>query len=370
MTTATAIKPAEKINTIKGLLDRYAGEFKKALPKHVTVDRFMRVAFMAVRNNPALLDCTPESLISACMTAAQLGLEPDGILGHAYLVPFKNSRFNRTDAQFQVGYKGLIALARRSGEVRSIAAHVVCEQDYFDYAYGLEEKLEHKPAIGERGKPIAAYAVAIFKDGGHAFEVMSEADIEKIRHKSKAGDKDGKPIGIWAEHTGEMWRKTVIRRLAKYLPLSVEFQRAAAMDEAIDLGYDAASIAAIPARPALEESVLPAGTEPQKAVPPAPHEQEEAPPEKNNPNTVKGLIEEIETKSGTGKKGAWTKWIITVNGTGYNTFSETIAENAYNAKEAGHVVEIEFKDGGKYGAEIETFTAIIEKEEGVGDERF
>ena len=279
MTTATAVKPAEKINTIKGLLDRYAGEFKKALPKHVTVERFMRVAFMAVRNNPALLECTPESLVSACMTAAQLGLEPDGILGHAYLVPYNNRTLNRKDAQFQVGYKGLIALARRSGEVRSIAAHVVHEKDYFDYAYGLNEKLEHRPAVGERGKPIAVYAVAHFKDGGHAFEVMQAEDVEKNRKKSKAGnDKNDKPIGIWAEYTDEMWRKTAIRRLAKYLPLSVEFQRAAAMDEALDLGYDAASIAAIPARPALAESVLPAGTE---AIPPAPPEQEE----KNNTNT-------------------------------------------------------------------------------------
>ena len=369
MTTA-AVKPAEKINTIKGLLDKYAGEFKKALPKHVTVERFMRVAFMAVRNNPALLECTPESLVSACMTAAQLGLEPDGILGHAYLVPFKNNRFNRTDAQFQVGYKGLIALARRSGEVRSIAAHVVHAKDHFDYAYGLNEKLEHRPAVGERGKPIAVYAVAHFKDGGHAFEVMQAEDVEKNRKKSKAGnDKNDKPIGIWAEYSDEMWRKTAIRRLAKYLPLSVEFQRAAAMDEAIDLGYDAASIAAIPARPALAESVLPTGTEPQGAVPPAPPEQEEARTKKNNPNTVKGLVEEIRTKSGTGKKGAWKKWAITVNGTGYNTFSETIAENASNAKGAGHVVEIEFKDG-KYGAEIETLTAIVDKEEGVDDERF
>ena len=175
MTTA-AVKPAEKINTIKGLLDKYAGEFKKALPKHVTVERFMRVAFMAVRNNPALLECTPESLVSACMTAAQLGLEPDGILGHAYLVPFKNNRFNRTDAQFQVGYKGLIALARRSGEVRSIAAHVVHEKDHFDYAYGGENS-----NIGPRSERGAYRVYAVIRR--RSFQVMQAEDSKKTAKK-------------------------------------------------------------------------------------------------------------------------------------------------------------------------------------------
>ena len=218
------------IKTIKDLLDKSAGEFERALPRHLDIDRFMRIAFTTIRQNPKLLECSATSLLAAVMQAAQLGLEPDGILGHAYLVPYRNSKTGSTEAQFQVGYKGLISLARRSGEVRSICAHVVHENDFFDFAYGLHEKLEHKPARSERGKSVAAYAIAHFKDGGYAFEVMFSEDIEKIRAKSKAKD-----AGPWVDYTEEMWRKTAVRRLAKYLPLSVEFQRAAALDEYADL---------------------------------------------------------------------------------------------------------------------------------------
>lgn len=219
-----------QIKTIKDLLDKSQVEFSRALPRHLDIDRFMRIAFTSIRQNPRLLECTPQSLLAAVMQSAQLGLEPDGILGHAYLVPYRNNQSGTTDAQFQVGYKGLISLARRSGEVRSICAHVVYAADKFEFAYGLHEKLEHVPAMGDRGKAIAVYAIAHFKDGGYAFEVMFNADIEKIRLKSKAKDS-----GPWKDFTEEMWRKTAVRKLAKYLPLSVEFQRAAGLDEYVDL---------------------------------------------------------------------------------------------------------------------------------------
>jgi recombination protein RecT len=220
-----------RVKTIRDLLGRSKSQFALAVPKHLNPERLLRVGMTAIQRTPKLMQCEPMSLVGALMQCAQLGLEPDGILGHAYLVPFKNKKTGKLEAQFMVGYKGLISLARRSGEVQSINAQVVYENDHFEYCYGLNDKLEHKPARIDRGNPIAAYCVAKFKDGGHAFEVMSVEDIEEVRSQSKAKDD-----GPWVTHWGEMAKKTVTRKLAKYIPLSVEFQRAAALDEYADAG--------------------------------------------------------------------------------------------------------------------------------------
>lgn len=222
----------QKIKTIRDLFERAKPQIALAVPKHLTPERIMRVAMTAIQRTPKLLDCDAQSLLASVMQCAQLGLEPDGILGHAYLVPFKNNkRGGILEAQFMIGYKGLISLARRSGEVSSINAQVVYSNDEFDYSYGLDEKLFHRPTTGERGRPIAAYCVARFKDGGHAFEVMTYEDIESIRKRSKAAED-----GPWVTDWPEMARKTVVRKLAKYLPLSIEFQKAAALDEYADAG--------------------------------------------------------------------------------------------------------------------------------------
>lgn len=224
--TTTPTPPAirKPVEQVRDLLEKAKPQLALALPKHLTADRLLRVALTAVQRTPDLLNCDRLSLLGAIMQAAQLGLEPDGVLGHAYLVPFGSQ------VQLIPGYKGLIALARRSGEISSIAAHVVYERDQFIYAYGLDEKLIHVPAAtDERGKAVYAYAVARFKDGGHAFEVMSFQQIEAIRKLSRAATR-----GPWVTHWDEMARKTVIRRLAKYLPLSVEFQRAAALGDLAD----------------------------------------------------------------------------------------------------------------------------------------
>lgn len=184
-----------------------------ALPKWITADRMIRVILTELRKTPRLLDCRRESLISCIMQAAQLGLEPGGVLGHIFFVPYKD------EATPIIGYKGLIDLCRRSGEIVSIAARVVYSRDQFTYQYGLEEKLEHVPALTERGEPLHIYAVAQLVGGGHAFEVMSVADVNAIRDKSKSyGQGDFSP---WRTHWSEMARKTAIRRLFKYLPSSV-----------------------------------------------------------------------------------------------------------------------------------------------------
>lgn len=163
-----------------------------------------------------------------------MGLEPNTALGHAYLVPFKNRKQERTDCQLIIGYKGLIDLARRSGNIISIAAHEVCEQDYFEWEYGIDEKLSHRPAPGDRGKVIYFYAIAHMKDGGHAFEVMSRQDVEIVMRSSQSGGR----YGPWKDHFIPMGRKTVVRSLAKWLPLSIEVATAVAMDEVADTGGD------------------------------------------------------------------------------------------------------------------------------------
>jgi recombinational DNA repair protein RecT len=167
------------------------------------------------------------------MSASSLGLEPDGVLGQAYLIPYENKKKKIFEAQFQVGYKGLIALARRSGDITSLSAQAVYENDKFTYAYGLDETLVHVPADGDRGKLKYAYAVAKFKDGGHAFEVMTKSDVMKIKQSSQGANSDYSP---WNKFPEEMWRKTAVKKLCKFLPMAVELQRVAAQDEFIDMG--------------------------------------------------------------------------------------------------------------------------------------
>ena len=216
-----------QMNNIKGLLERSKNAIASRLPKHLTPDRILKVALTAINKTPKLLECTQESLMMSIMQAAELGLEPGGALGEGYLVPYGNQ------CQFIPGYRGLIALARRSGQIISIEAHVVHEKDAFDCGLGLDPFLKHTPAWEEEdpGKLRFVYAVAKLKDGGVQFEVMSRAQIEQIRSKSKAGRS-----GPWVDHFDEMARKTVVRRLFKYLPVSVEMAQALEVQAAAEAG--------------------------------------------------------------------------------------------------------------------------------------
>ncbi|WP_077616911.1 recombination protein RecT [Caenibacillus caldisaponilyticus] len=219
-------KPANPANTIAHYLKKMGPEIEKALPKHMDPDRMARIALTTIRTNPKLLEASVPSLLGAVMQAAQLGLEP-GLIGHCYLVPFKNGKTGQTDVQFIIGYKGMIDLARRSGQIQNIYAHAVYEKDEFEYELGLEPKLKHKPSMeADRGEMIGVYAVAHFKDGGYQFEFMPKEEIEKRRRRSKAANN-----GPWVTDYEEMAKKTVIRHMWKYLPISVEIQQAAAHDE-------------------------------------------------------------------------------------------------------------------------------------------
>ena len=205
---------------IKDYIKSYEKEIAKALPSVLTPERFSRIATTAVTQNPALASCTPQSFIGAMLTAASMGLEVNSPLGHAYLIPYGNN------CQFQLGYRGMIELAHRSGDIKSIEAHVVYAGDEFDFEFGLEPKLKHKPAKKDRGDATWVYAVYRTKDDGYGFEVMSVEDIN--RHRAKYSKAKKSP---WDSEWEGMAKKTVLKRVLKYAPLKTEFVRAMASDE-------------------------------------------------------------------------------------------------------------------------------------------
>lgn len=221
-----AITKKKPMDAMRDLIISRKDQIAMALPKHLTPDRLIRVSLTSIAKNPKLLECSQASVIGAVIQAAQLGLDVDGSLGHAYLVPYKQY------CQLQIGYRGMIDLARRSGQIVSISAHVVHKNDKFNYSFGLDDKLEHVPNLEEPGNPIAVYAVAKLQGGGHQFDVLSIAEVEKARKSSMANRSDSP----WNTHWDEMAKKTAIRRLFKYLPVSIEIQRAVGLDEQVDTG--------------------------------------------------------------------------------------------------------------------------------------
>lgn len=230
-TSSAAITPKARMETLRSLLEAAKPSMSQVVPKHVTPERLVKLALVAASRTPLLLSCEPKSIVQGVMTAAQLGLDCGGVLGSAYLVPFKNQKQGgRYEAQLIVGYRGLVDLARRSGEIETIEAHVVYAHDSFEVAFGLDPILRHVPCLtGEHGEPVLVYAIARLKDGGRQVEVMTRAEIERIRSRSRAGSS-----GPWVTDWSEMARKTVVRRLCKYLPLSPELADALVADEKVE----------------------------------------------------------------------------------------------------------------------------------------
>lgn len=215
--------------------DGATAEFKKAIPNHIgamlSADRFQRVALTEMRKNPDILKCTPASVMSSLVQAAQLGLEPGHKLGLAYLIPYGK------ECTLIIGYRGLLALARRSGEIKKLEAFLVYAGDEFDYWYGLDPGIKHR-VIGEPSAAAVKYAYAVchFKDGTTQFEVMTRKQIDVIRDM-------GRRNPVWNQHYEEMARKTVLRRICKYLPLSPELSDALRVDSESD------DVITLPAQP-------------------------------------------------------------------------------------------------------------------------
>ena len=257
--------------SVKAFFESQKGTLLAVLPKHVSADRMLKIALGAMRTTPKLMNCTVESLMGAIVQCSQLGLEPNTPLGHAYLIPFDKKAKVRdkwevvsTEVQIVFGYKGLIDLSRRSGQIVSISAHEVCANDDFQYEYGLDEKLVHKPALGDRGDVIAFYAVAKLVGGGHAFEVMSQKQITDIRDASEGWKsavrmkKEGD--SVWGKHFIQMGRKTALRRLFNYLPVSIEMATASALDGQASMGESQALDSVLTGEYSVVDDDAPTGT--------------------------------------------------------------------------------------------------------------
>lgn len=206
------------------------GKIEAVMPKHLSSERLYQITVSAINKDPKLAECDVPTLLSCVMKCSALGLEPSAVdgLGRAYILPFYNSKARKMEATFILGYKGMIDLARRSGEIASIASRAVYEGDEFDYEFGLDEHCRHIPHAIDRtpDKLTHVYMVAKFKDGGYYMDVMTKAEVDAIRKRSKAGQS-----GPWVTDYEAMAKKTVVRRAFPYLPVSIEAQGAASADE-------------------------------------------------------------------------------------------------------------------------------------------
>lgn len=218
--------------TMQSYVKKMEKEIAKALPSVMTPERFTRIVLSAISANPKLGSCTPASFLGAMMTSAQLGLEVNTPLGQAYVLPYSNK--GTLEAQFQLGYKGLIDLAYRSGEVEIIQANIVYENDEFEYEFGLDPKLKHKPASSDRGEAVKVYAMFKTKSGGFGFDVMSMDDVKA--HAAKYSKAYSSSFSPWKTNFEEMAKKTVLKRVLKYAPLKSDFVRAAVQDGTIKNG--------------------------------------------------------------------------------------------------------------------------------------
>lgn len=213
MSTQLAERRADPIAVIRQNLTAMAPSFQAALPAHITVEKFTRVAMTAIQNNPQLANADRQSLFGSIVRLAQDGLLPDG--REAAIVLFGNK------AQAMPMIAGVLKKIRQSGDVSRVSAQVVYEHDEFVWRLGFDEDVTHNPPPLDkpRGKAIGAYATAVLKDGSRLLEVMSLEEIEAVRAVSRA-----KNNGPWVQWWGEMARKTVMRRLSKRLPMSTDLQ--------------------------------------------------------------------------------------------------------------------------------------------------
>lgn len=240
-------KQRKFIDVVHAKREQIAMALPQQMQSQQALDRFVRVCLTALNTTPKLFDCTLPSVLAAMVKSAQLGLEPDGTLGQAYLVPYGNQ------CQFIPGYRGLITLAQRTNRIQRVYAHVVFAADEFEFELGLEEKLVHKPAMGrysaegfENAKafqalsserapeftPVCAYGVIAYKDGSRRFEVVPADRMEKVRKASRGSDHPESP---WQKWTEEMWRKTAIKQVLRFEPLSPDDQATSALSEATKL---------------------------------------------------------------------------------------------------------------------------------------
>lgn len=212
------------LNKMKPILQATAG-------KILNPDRMVLLALDSVKKTPALMQCSIESVMLALKHSAEVGLEVGGVRGHGHLMPFKQT------CVFVPGYRGFIDLAYRSGRVSSVEAAAVYEGDEFEYEKGLHPKLRHVPTgdNDDDSKITHFYCIARMVEGEPLWDVMSRKQVERIRARS-ASYKNNSATSPWATDFGEMGKKTVVRRVLKYAPMSIELGKAIALDNAVESG--------------------------------------------------------------------------------------------------------------------------------------
>jgi recombination protein RecT len=245
MSEATAVqkKPETPLDAIRSMLEFQKDAIAQILPKTLSPERMVKLAIVAASKNAKLLECTKESFVLAFMQCVELGLEPNSPLGLAYLIPYYNAKTKKTEVQFQLGYKGLLALIRRSDEVGSVNAYAVHKNDKFSISLGDSPHIDHEPTIdGDPGELIGAYMVAELKSGQKEREWMTRAEILKVKSGSQAVQA-GIKFGFktpWDTSEGEMFRKTVLKRGGKRLPISTEVAEIIERENETDYaGYNA-----------------------------------------------------------------------------------------------------------------------------------
>lgn len=244
----------KKATTMQEYVKMYEAQIEKALPKTISTQRFMVMMINAFKHTPKLTECTPQSVLGSMLTLAQLGLEPNTPLGQAYLIPYR--RGGVMQCELQIGYKGLVDLAYRSGELYVLESRIVYEGDIFECELGLNPKLKHIPQVCA-GNPKWVYALCRFKNGATIFEVMTIESIKEHAKKfSKSFNSDTSPretnfesmdkrivvkkfdksfnsgTSPWETNFESMAKKTVVKKLVKLLPLKTELVHAGAVDEA------------------------------------------------------------------------------------------------------------------------------------------
>lgn len=237
---ALAVQRKAKETSLRATMGKIKGEIDAALPQkmreYMSPERMCRLAMTSIRTSQNLWKCDDVSIIAGIVLAAQHGLEID-MRGQAWLIPRYSTKRERYEANFQIGYQGLLTLARRSGVIEKIEARVVYENDSFSYQFGTDPSIEHQPTrLDDPGELAACYAIAWLRGGAQQFEVLEKRDIEKVKSTVKLtyddGNKTDSPWNTWEE---QMWRKTAAIRLAKWLPSSIDDKNEDALKKFVSL---------------------------------------------------------------------------------------------------------------------------------------
>lgn len=219
------IKP---VYAMKQIMIKMKNDIESRLLSNVDFDKFLNKAINVFNSNEDFKHCEIMTFINAMVECASLNLEPNSILGQAYLVPVKFGEDCKVE--LQIGYKGMIELAYRSGKVKSLYANEVKANDEFYIDYGLEQKLVHRPClVGDRGEVIGYYAVYHLDSMGSSFVFMTRDEV--LSHSKKYSKSFG--IDLWESEFDAMAKKTVIKKLLKYAPLSIDLQKSVLLDESI-----------------------------------------------------------------------------------------------------------------------------------------